>query len=49
MNQVAICSGEVAAFFPADTMKPLGSFVLPGIPNEQTTFRLIVPNAGARE
>jgi adenylate cyclase len=46
MNQVAVCSGEVAAFFPADTMKPLGSFVLPGIPNEQTIFGLIVPDAG---
>jgi adenylate cyclase len=49
MNQIAICSGEVAAFFPADTLNPLGSFVLPGIPNEQTIFGLIVPNAGAGE
>lgn len=46
MNQVAVCSGEVAAFFSADTMQPIGSFVLPGIPNEQTIFGLIVPDAG---
>ncbi|MGF9762924.1 adenylate/guanylate cyclase domain-containing protein [Microvirga sp. 0TCS3.31] len=46
LNQVAVCSGEVAAFFSADTVKPLGSFVLPGIPNEQTIFGLTLPNAG---
>jgi hypothetical protein len=40
MKQVAVCSREMAAFFPADTIQSLGSFVLQGIPNEQTIFSL---------
>ncbi|MGF9761823.1 hypothetical protein AAII07_42245 [Microvirga sp. 0TCS3.31] len=44
MEQIAVCSRQVAVFFPADTIKPLGSFVLQGIPNEQTIFSLTPPH-----
>jgi adenylate cyclase len=49
MKQIAVCSREMAAFFPADTIKPLGSFVLQGIPNEQTIFSLVSPHTHFRE
>ena len=49
MKEIAVCSREMAAFFPADTMRPLGNFVLPGIPTEQTIFALISPYAENRE
>ncbi|MPR13372.1 hypothetical protein FS320_41770 [Microvirga tunisiensis] len=41
MDQSAVCSREMAAFVPADTIRPLGNFVLQGIPNEQTIFSLV--------
>jgi adenylate cyclase len=41
MDQSAVCSREMAAFFPADTIRPLGNFVLQGIPNQQTIFSLV--------
>jgi adenylate cyclase len=49
MEQIAVCSRQVAALFPAGTTKPLGSFVLQGIPNEQTIFSLIPPHTDFRE
>jgi adenylate cyclase len=49
MNQIAVCSREVAGFFPADTIRSLGSFALQGIPNEQTIFGLVLPHAQADE
>jgi adenylate cyclase len=48
IKQIAVCSREVAMFFPADTVRSLGSFVLQGIPNEQTIFGLVFPHAEAR-
>ena len=48
MKQIAVCSREMAAFFPADTIRPLGSFVLQGIPNEQTIFSLVSPHTHSR-
>ncbi|PVE20366.1 adenylate/guanylate cyclase domain-containing protein [Microvirga sp. KLBC 81] len=41
LNLTALCSREVAMFFPTDTTKPIGSFVLQGIPNEQMIFSLV--------
>ncbi|MBQ0818675.1 adenylate/guanylate cyclase domain-containing protein, partial [Microvirga sp. HBU67558] len=49
MRQVAVCSREMAAYFPADTIQPLGSFVLEGIPNKQMIFALVPPYAEAKE
>jgi adenylate cyclase len=49
MNQSAVCSREVAGFFPVDTIKSLGSFALQGIPQEQTIFGLVLPHAQAEE
>jgi len=49
MKQIAVCSREMASFFPTDTIWPLGNFVLQGIPAEQTIFALILPYAGTRE
>jgi adenylate cyclase len=43
----AVCSREVAAFFPADATSPLGTFALQGIPDEQTIFKLLVPGANS--
>jgi adenylate cyclase len=48
-NQSAVCSREVVGFFPADTIKPLGSFALQGIPDKQTIFSLVLPHARAEE
>ena len=48
MKQIAVCSREMAAFFPADAIKPLGNFVLQGIPKEQTIFSLIPPHTHSR-
>ena len=41
MREIAVCSREMAAFFPADTIRPLGNFVLSGIPNEQMIFAMV--------
>ncbi|WP_114947665.1 adenylate/guanylate cyclase domain-containing protein [Microvirga calopogonii] len=43
-NSAAVCSGEVAACFPADTTRRLGTFTLQGIPDEQAVFELIAPD-----
>ena len=45
-NCNAVCSQDVAAFLPAETTSPLGIFALQGISEEQTIFKLIVPNTG---
>jgi hypothetical protein len=34
----------VAVFFPADTIKTLGDFVLQGPSTEQTIFRMVPPH-----
>jgi len=48
-NSAAVCSREVAACFPSDTTRRLGTFTLPGIPDEQAVFELIAPDRGLRE
>jgi adenylate cyclase len=48
-NAAAVCSREVAACFPADTTRGLGSFMLPGIQDAQAVFELIAPGRGPRE
>jgi adenylate cyclase len=45
-NSVAVCSREMAACFPADTTRRLGTFTLPGIPDEQAIFELVAPGRG---
>jgi adenylate cyclase len=42
-NAAAVCSREVAACFPADTTRRLGTFKLPGIPDEQAIFEQVPP------
>jgi adenylate cyclase len=48
-NSAAVCSREVAACFPSDTTRRLGTFTLPGIPDEQAVFELIAPDRGLRK
>jgi adenylate cyclase len=43
-GSAAVCSREVAASFPADATSLLGTFTLPGIPDEQSIFELRVPS-----
>jgi hypothetical protein len=43
MEQIAVCSRQVAVFFPADTIKKLGDFVLQGPSTEQMIFSLVPP------
>ncbi|WP_246777141.1 adenylate/guanylate cyclase domain-containing protein [Microvirga sp. VF16] len=45
-NAAAACSREVAACFPAETTRRLGTFVLPGIPDAQAIFELVSPGSG---
>jgi len=44
MEQIAVCSRQVAVFFPADTIKTLGDFGLQGLSTEQTIFSLVPPH-----
>jgi adenylate cyclase len=39
-SHVAVCSREVAALLPVGAARPLGTFALRGVPDEQTVFRL---------
>ena len=40
----AVCSQEFAASLPAEITSRLGIFALKGIPDEQTIFKLLMPN-----
>jgi adenylate cyclase len=40
-NCTAICSREVAALLPAQTISPLGTFALKGVPGDQAIFKLL--------
>jgi len=48
-DSAAVCSREVAACFPPGATRPLGIFTLPGIPDKQTIFELVVPGRGLRQ
>jgi adenylate cyclase len=43
-GSAAVCSRDVAASFPADATSLLGTFTLPGIPDEQPIFELRIPS-----
>ena len=43
-NSAAVCSQKVAACFPADTTRRLGTFPLQGISEAQPIFELIAPD-----
>ena len=48
-NSVAVCSREVAACFPADTTRRLGTFALQGISEAQAIFELVAPGNGRED
>ena len=48
-DSTAVCSREVAACFPPGATRQLGIFTLPGIPDKQAIFELVVPGRGLRQ
>jgi adenylate cyclase len=44
MEEIAVCSRQIAVFFPADTIRPGSDFMLLRVPTKQTIYTLILPH-----